>query len=71
MDKVDQQPDTHHGEQHAEVDRQVGDKGDLISAADGAEDDQAVQEGSDEGTEYRLIRGVAHEIAEQTRTELR
>jgi len=70
MDKVDQHPHAHHRKQHAEGDRQVGDEGDLLSAADGAEDDQAVQEGGHERTEYRLGRGVAHETAEQTGTEL-
>jgi hypothetical protein len=61
---------TRHREHNAEGDRQVRDEGDLVRAADSAQDKQAVQEGGNKGAEYHLGHGVAHEIAEQTGTEL-
>ncbi|MCY1179337.1 hypothetical protein D9M73_197310 [compost metagenome] len=71
MDEVDQHPHAHHREQHTERGRQVGDKGELIGAADGAQYQQAVEKGGDERAEHHLGGGIAHEVAQHARAELR
>jgi hypothetical protein len=70
MDEVDQDPYAHHREQDAHRHREVRHEDGLFRAPDGAEHEQAVEEGGHEGAEHDLVRRIAHEVAEQPRTQL-
>ena len=71
MDEVDEHAEAREREEHAERDRQMGDEGDFVCAADGAQNEQAVEERRDESAEHELVGGVAHEVAQQPGAELR
>ena len=71
VEEVDQHRDAADAEHDTERDGEVGHELTAVGAADGAQHQHAIEEGRDESPERDLVAGVAHEAAQDARSELR